>query len=143
MVGRGELQFNRSLAFVRRNTIREREAAANAPNQSYLQRQASRLGGTIYQAFTGEKLASMVCSICSDEMKHGDKVVQLKCHELHKLHEGCFRQFIDYNKANNPAMNRCPLCMQPIAEEETKKLVLHLKKEEIYDPANLKAEEAF
>lgn len=40
-------------------------------------------------------------------------------------------------------MNRCPLCMKPIHEEETKKLILQVKKEEAYDPNNLNAEEAF
>ena len=62
------------------------------------------------------------CPICVDYLRPGEKIVQLACHELHKMHESCFRNFLDTNaRMNQPQLNRCPFCMKPIVEAEVKK----------------------
>ena len=103
LVGRNELQYMRRLSLVRSVSIRERQAAADAqaPNQSILQRQATRLTKTIHEAFSGEALNDLFCTICAETMKSGDKVIQLACYETHQLHENCYANFIETNNRNN------------------------------------------
>ena len=80
------------------------------------------------------------CPICVDYLKPGEKIVQLACHELHKMHESCFRNLLDTNaRMNQPQLNRCPFCMKPIVESEVKKMVWKQKE----DPSSMKVEDAF
>ena len=130
-VGRNELEYHRSLRFVRRQTLREREQAEQAaqPGQSYIRRQASRLGETIYAAFSQEAHKEFNCMICTCAMKPGEELAQLACHEDHVMHMACFRRWYDYNINNNQAaLNLCPLCRTPVRDADVRKKIYQVEK---------------
>lgn len=53
------------------------------------------------------------CSICLMEFNENDEIIPLPCNEKHIFHDECIKGWLKNN-------NCCPLCKQPITEENLK-----------------------
>ncbi|CAI2377738.1 unnamed protein product [Moneuplotes crassus] len=51
------------------------------------------------------------CTICLDDFKQGDNIINLPCHKTHIFHSQCIADWVKEN-------NNCPLCKTPITEED-------------------------
>ena len=52
-----------------------------------------------------------VCSICLDDYKETDQVVQLKCSKYHIFHYDCIKEMIN---SNDSSIRKCPFCRKDL-----------------------------
>ena len=70
-----------------------------------------------------ESQVELCCSICTLVFEPNQRVVNLACHRLHKLHEECFRDFEQFALSKNQTLV-CPICRETIDREAIVKQLL-------------------